>query len=543
MKQLPHKGSAYNELVGGQDFIALDIETTGVRATDTTPGCLRLIAIALVCVRNGTRRNEFHWLVNPGVPVDAASSAYNGITTDDLNEAETVTQVLARLNRVLNTYPVAPIVCHNSGFDIGVLREEYERIDQTMPDRLVFDTMRIGARLEIDEIPRQPKLTALVEHYGIADNTVTGEGARLQKALKDARDTADVLLWLVAEAAESEVGTWTRFVTVAAPEAAQDVRASYPGRSTRSLVPSVPGDHYAAVHTHRLIYPTNEDEANDWADEVGACVKLRCAFIGEKVTLEAEHETELLPLTTALFATCDQPGMVGTLLGGLRPMLTMLDKATAREWWKANHSAINNAPRCTPESACPSCVDDHPCPQDVTYQLVTERAVEYGAVKLTSRQSRNDLFKPGHYRKMDTWPRAGMTDMAAYMMWLVIGEYTHQGNTNRAREVLAQCVTRGFHLIEPRLARAVAEYWAEQRRYDEVETMVAAVLETTTSDPAYLALDMWLHQSFRPSLAASQHGRKRERINQTELKRKPSPMELRPPDRSHAYRYRVYKSG
>lgn len=539
MKHLPHKGSAYRELVGGQTFIALDIETTSVRATDDTPSHLRLISIAVVCVQNGQRRNENHWLANPGVPVDTASSVYNGITTDDLSVGETPTRVLERLTTFLNRYPDASLVCHNAAFDIGVLREEYERIDQPMPERSVFDTMRIGARLNVSEIPRQPKLTMLADRYGIT-NTVTGTDARLQKALKDASDTADVFLWLLAEAADLEVGTWSEFVTIASPQAVREVHASYPNETHRNLVATIPGEHYARIHTHRLTYPATETEFDEWVEEAATCIQLRCAFLPEKVTLETEHAGDLLPLLKRLLEHCHEPGQVGTLLGGIQPMLAALDKTKARSWWKSNHATIRQAPRCKPKQACPSCVDGYPCPQDVIYQLITERAVEYGQASLISRQARNDLFKPGHYRKMDTWPRAGMSDMAAYMMWLVVHEYIRQGNTTRAREVLNQSISRDLHLVEPRLALDVAEYWAEQRRHSDVEALVTAVMQSATTDTAFLSLDRWLHDSFRPGIAAARRKGKKPRVDPADVQRAPSPVEIRPVDRENDYRYRVY---
>ena len=150
------------------------------------------------------------------------------------------------------------------------------------------------------------------------------------------------------------------------------------------------------------------------------------------------------------------------------------------------------------------------------------------------------MFKPGHYRKMDTWPRAGMNDMAAYMMWLVVHEYIRQGNTTRAREVLNQSISRDLHLVEPRLALDVAEYWAEQRRHNDVEALVAAVMQSATTDTAFLSLDRWLHESFRPGIAAARQKGKKPRVDPADVKRAPSPVEIRPVDRENDYRYRVY---
>lgn len=539
MKTIPHKGSMFTELISDRTSLTVDIETTSVRGTDSLPAHLRLISIAVVVAQNGTRRKDYHWLVNPGVPVDSDSSAYNGITTDDIAEAGTPQQVLARFTRVLAQYPDADLVCHNAGFDIGVLREEYRRAGAAIPERTVYDTMRIGARIGVDEIPKRPKLTALVERYAISNN-LGGKDARLRKALKDARDTADIFIWLLAEAAERDIAIWDQFVTAAQPTTTTDVAPSFPGRLHKLLLPTIPVDHYRDVHGHFLHDPPTEDEVAEWIAEVAGCVSLRCAYIAEKVTLEAVHTELLLPRLTLLLDDCDRPGMVATLLGGIRPMLETLDKPTARSWWETSNARIKAAPRCVNASACPSCVNEHACPLDVTYQLVTERAVGYGRDRLTSRASRDDLFKPGRWRKIDTWPRKGMPEIAAYTMWLVVGEYARENNTTRAREMLNECVARDLHLVEPRLALEVARYWAEQRRSEDVNMLVEAVLASATTDRAFVEFDMWFHDSFMPTVAAASNGASEAKPKPRKLKRIPSPVELRPNDRTHQYRYRVY---
>ncbi|MEI6623853.1 MAG: 3'-5' exonuclease [Actinomycetes bacterium] len=134
MRTLPSKGAAFDELVANKTFLVVDVETTSVAATAVAGAHLRLISIAMVVSRNGTRRVDHHWLINPGVPVDPASSAYNVITTADLAEADTPAVVLTKFGYVLTAYPDAAFVCHNAGFDIGVLREEHERIGTAIPN-------------------------------------------------------------------------------------------------------------------------------------------------------------------------------------------------------------------------------------------------------------------------------------------------------------------------------------------------------------------------------------------------------------------------
>ncbi|MEI6623852.1 MAG: hypothetical protein WCP28_18315 [Actinomycetes bacterium] len=269
---------------------------------------------------------------------------------------------------------------------------------------------------------------------------------------------------------------------------------------------------------------------------------MRCAHIIEKTIVETPNASVLLPRLNAHLADCDQPGMIGTLLGGMQPLLATLDKPAARDWYKNSHAVIKAAPRCTPGSACPDCVDELPCPQDIVYQIVTQRAVGYPDTRLTARASRDDLYKPGRWRKIDTWTRAGMPEMAAYMMWLVICEYDRERNTTRVREMLGECIKRDLHLIEPRLTLEVGRYWADQRRCDDVAELVTTVMATATTDTAFAKLDVWFHASFLQSADTDARTQTtKARVDPASAKRRISPVETRPADRRHTYRYRVYQ--
>lgn len=294
------------------------------------------------------------------------------------------------------------------------------------------------------------------------------------------------------------------------------------------------------MHSHRLPPSPTGSDLSEWAEEIAGCVGLRCAHIIEKAIVEIPNASALLPYLSGQLASCDQPGMIGTLLGGMQPLLATFDKPAARDWYKNNHAAIKAAPLCVPSSPCPACVDELPCPQDIIYQLVAQRAVGYPTDRLTSRASRDDLYEPGRWRKIDTWTRAGMPDMAAYMMWLVICEYDRENNTTRVREMLGECIKRDLHLIEPRLTLEVGRYWADQRRRDDVAELVTTVVATATTDTAFARLDVWFHASFLQSTDTNRRAQPRVRVDPTNAKRRISPVETRPADRRHAYRYRVY---
>lgn len=537
MKTLPEKRAAYTELVAGTTFPVIDIETTSVPATATKPAHLRVIAIACLPLVNGSRREPHYWLVNPDAPVDAQSSAYNGLTDADVAGAEDTATVLDKLTTVVDAHPGAAIVCHNAGFDIGVLRDEGERVGALFFTRWVYDTMYLGRRFGVDEIANRPKLVALTERYGVHIR----KAARTRKAVRDAAQTAEVFAWLVAEAAARSITTWPALHEQARPYDTLTQPATYPGRLHRMLPPTIPGEHYQEVHSRRLPAKPTEADLAEWAAEVSGCVGLRCSYAAEKVKLDLAQAALLLPALTGLLVDCPDPGMAGTLLGALEPVVATLGKEDARLWWKANNATIKAAPRCNEAAACPACVAELPCPQDVVYQLVTKRAVAFGAESLVSRQSRDDLYKPGRWRKMDTWTRNGMPEMSAYMMWLVVSEYERAGNVRRVREVLGMCEKRGLHLVEPRVAYEMGRYWASQGRNADIATMVETVLSSATTDPAFVELEMWFTVSHLPALRRATTPKKPKRTGPP--KRQPADVETRPPDRRHAYRYQVYRSG
>jgi hypothetical protein len=183
----------------------------------------------------------------------------------------------------------------------------------------------------------------------------------------------------------------------------------------------------------------------------------------------------------------------------------------------------------------------------VTYQLLTKRAIGYGTDALKSRRVRNDLFKPGRWRKMDTWTAAGMPEMAAYMMWLVICEYQAENNTARARDILLLARERRLHLHDPRLAYELCRYLTltlNKRNRDSVESIVKHLRQKSTTDPGFVELEAWHTFTFLPAVKRAEARKAAAAVKKAKkpvYKRTPSQVEFRP-DRQYAYTYQVYKA-
>ncbi|NMM33453.1 MAG: 3'-5' exonuclease [Phycicoccus sp.] len=525
MNARPVKGAAYETLIATKTFIVLDIETTTKAATKTSAETTYPISIGAVVWFNGSRRKTFHELTNPGVPVDKASSAHNGIVTEDLASCDDNATVLAKLDKFLAEHPDAYIVCHNAYFDIGHLHAAYTRASMTPFSRTVIDTMYLPTRLHLEDAVGRPKLTSLASQYAVT-TSLTGvkpEDERLYKALLDAQNTAEVLGWLMAEAAALGVVEFDEFLTSAKATSSTDI-ASHTGKRRRHMrAPTITKRHIARCHGKRGLAATaTNNQIDAWVAQVTECVGLRCPYAAEKVTREAHRGKTLLDKFDKLMATSTPPGAMGSLLFALEPLLGQLDRAAARRWYRKHHQHIKDAEACEPFAACPGCVAGRPCPKDITYQLVTRRAMDYGLtrrgglVSLLSRQVKDDVWDPGSDRKMDTLPDQGMPEMAARMMWMVMSEAAAKGNITRTHDILNKSVARHLQEHDPYLALAVAKYWSAQ--------------------PRKVLHDVPYHRLVTARLAKKMRTAKRK----AKGLRKPADVELRPADVKHQYRYALH---
>lgn len=96
-----------------KNFVAVDFETM---TAELTSAC----AVGLVKVINGHVQQQFYSLINP-IPDgrDALNTAVHGITLDMVADAPTFKQLFPLLKSFINDMP---IVCHNKGVDINIMR-------------------------------------------------------------------------------------------------------------------------------------------------------------------------------------------------------------------------------------------------------------------------------------------------------------------------------------------------------------------------------------------------------------------------------------
>ena len=121
----------------------IDLETTGVNL-----GTDRIIEIAIVKILVDGTRTTKRKLINPGIPIPAASSEIHGITDDMVKEAPSFKQVAQELKQMLDGCDLGGY--NSNRFDIPLLMEEFLRaeVDFDMKGRKMLDVQQIFYKME-----------------------------------------------------------------------------------------------------------------------------------------------------------------------------------------------------------------------------------------------------------------------------------------------------------------------------------------------------------------------------------------------------------
>jgi DNA polymerase III epsilon subunit family exonuclease len=101
-------------------YVIFDLETTGAKA----PPC-RITEIGAYRVRNGEVTDEFHTLVDPGVPIPQFITTLTGISDDMVSGAPAFRDIADDLIRFIGD---SVLVAHNARFDMGFLNHEIGRV-------------------------------------------------------------------------------------------------------------------------------------------------------------------------------------------------------------------------------------------------------------------------------------------------------------------------------------------------------------------------------------------------------------------------------
>jgi DNA polymerase III subunit epsilon len=187
-------GDPSASLLGGIDFVIVDVETTG-----WLPEQAMITEIGAVRLSGGQVTAEFSALVNPGCPIPADIAALTGITDELVSTAPPMSEVFPAFLAFADGCVLA---AHNAPFDLGFLTAACRSCGLPWPAFPVIDTA-VLARLVLSggDVP-DCKLATLARYFA-------AQTAPCHRALADAKATADVLAGLLAMLAEPGSRTLT----------------------------------------------------------------------------------------------------------------------------------------------------------------------------------------------------------------------------------------------------------------------------------------------------------------------------------------------
>jgi DNA polymerase III epsilon subunit-like protein len=460
-------------------FVVIDVETCP--ADDGN----HIISIAAATVRRGARRGLWSKFVNPGVPI--TNTRIHGLTDADVAAHPPFSAIAGELNDIL-AEPGVIAVAHHARFDFGALRLEHARLDSTLTDVPVLDTMTLPAVVGHDTGPRRT-LTALLDSFGLTNE-------RPHDAAADATATADALIKLLRVAAGNGYGDITHIVadngahtTGSYPQAAAERMRHRPAR------PTLPASHLA-THSHRFPPIASPDELDAWVTDAFECARLRCEYLQDKAEEAFTHHAALHSRLTdhlATFAPTAEPGAAGTLAAALNEFAPQaLTSRQVRPWWTTHGATLRTMPRChLTAGACPSCSEGLPCPLDTAHQAVAIAACDAadGTVPETRRKA---ICDPSGTSNVERWSKEGLNDLAGYAAWLVADSWAADDKESRSHSVIDHAINVGA--IDPRLARAYAQRLALQARDAEVRAFVTEQVARRTTDPGWDDLELWFNR-------------------------------------------------
>lgn len=366
--------AAVARLWAGVRLVVVDTETV------IADGEVRVVSVAVVTCRAGLVRGKWQALVNADVPVDPDSARIHGLTDEHLAGEPSFAEVADTLRSALTAADGETVVfvAHYAAFDAGVLRAEFERIGQDIPDLAILDTA--GRLPALVGVRAGKSLADLAAALGVAQ-------ARPHDALDDAHVCAEAVTELLNRAAGAgatdfdallaDVGHdhTTRTVPVVDP-------ANLRRRSKRSK--PLPADHVEG-HATLLGARAGNRMLADWQDQVRECARLRCRHLDDRVANAGPRPATLIPLLEDVLddtlAAGDVPG-AATVLGALIPLLPdrppnkgRLGFRNAQLAWTKTWAPRLEHLRCGSRDRCPACRRHEPCPLDTWPDTVAAAAL------------------------------------------------------------------------------------------------------------------------------------------------------------------------
>jgi len=157
-------------------YVVFDIETTGF-----SPYLHRITEIGAVKIENGVITEEFHQLIDPGVPVPWRITEITGITDELLAGQPTIEETLPLFFKFCSD---CALVAHNANFDMGFIKSN-AAVQGLECNYELVDTLAL-ARKNFPKLENH-KLGTVANHLNV-------EHLDHHRAMGDARATAQIFL-------------------------------------------------------------------------------------------------------------------------------------------------------------------------------------------------------------------------------------------------------------------------------------------------------------------------------------------------------------
>jgi DNA polymerase-3 subunit epsilon len=169
-----------DEPLAGMEYVAVDCETNGLPGE----GC-ELTEVGAVLVGGGELHESWQSVVRVQRPLGRGIQRFTGITQQMVEAAPPPEEVLPRLARMLEG---RVLLAHNARFDLGVLRQAFERAGLDWPKPPSLCTVSLARRFA--PLARKRSLAPLAQSLGI-------EVEEVHRALPDALTCARVFCALL----------------------------------------------------------------------------------------------------------------------------------------------------------------------------------------------------------------------------------------------------------------------------------------------------------------------------------------------------------
>lgn len=139
-------------------FVCFDVESTGL-----DPNKDRIIEIAAIKFNLTQNFAQFHYLINPEIPIPLESQKIHHISDEMVQNQPTIASILPDFCKFLGDHP---IIGHGISFDLAILQSSIQRanLSISLDKKIIIDTLRL-ARL-YGESPSN-SLDVLRQHFNI----------------------------------------------------------------------------------------------------------------------------------------------------------------------------------------------------------------------------------------------------------------------------------------------------------------------------------------------------------------------------------------